>query len=169
MIVVGDVRGVITLLDERLATVDVKPTKFRTMKTPKNECYRISEIRFSPDSKKLALGGYGGPSHVEVWEIEAGKLGKSTIISVGFTNSLTHLDWSSDSLFMMATSEGYELKFISYYKMRDVSVSQVKDCNWYTLSCDYGYQVQGICNKNADGLLRSLLKRQRHSFGLAVR
>lgn len=151
-IVVGDRRGVIMTLDDKLTTLDTKPTKFRSMKTQRtNQTYSVSEVRFSPDNKKIALGGRGGPSHVEVWEIDGtGKLlDKGIQINVGFTNSLTHLDWSVDSLYMMATSEGYELKFISCFKSRDVSVNQVKDVHWATMSCVYGYNVQGICNDSS--------------------
>lgn len=44
------------------------------MKSNKNNgSFKISDIKFSPDCNKVALGGQGGPSHIEVWEIENGK------------------------------------------------------------------------------------------------
>jgi hypothetical protein len=36
----------------------------------------IQEIKFSPDSSKIAFGAHVTPSHLEVWEIEGGKLNK---------------------------------------------------------------------------------------------
>jgi WD40 repeat protein len=63
------------------------------------------------------LGGFGGPSHIEIWEIEnGGKLGAFVIISLGFTNSVKSLDWSTDSGYIAASSESFELKFVSVYK-----------------------------------------------------
>ena len=44
------------------------------------------------------------------------KLYKSIIINVGFTSSLTNLDWDVSSNFIVATSDSYELKFLSYFK-----------------------------------------------------
>jgi WD40 repeat protein len=108
LIAVGDSRGYLYLLDDQLETIFKQSTKFKDMKMTRStikQSYFISEIKFSPNSKLLAIGGAGGPSHIETWEIQEDKLVNNNIISVGFTNSVTHIDWSTDNLFLIATSE----------------------------------------------------------------
>ena len=83
----------------------------------------ISELKFSPDSRRIAIGASGGPSHVEIWDIEdrkqfakpnqSGNPPMPLIANLGFTSSLTHLDWSRDGSFIITTSDSYELKFLS--------------------------------------------------------
>ena len=115
----GDKKGFLHMLDsnDMKVVLDHKPTKFKSSKANKNEAgYEISDLKISPDSMKVAFGGKGGPSHVEIWNIEDLRLVNSIVVNVGFTGSLTHLDWSQDSNYIVATSETYELKFISYWK-----------------------------------------------------
>ena len=49
------------------------------------------------------------------------------IIQSGLTSSLTHLDWSSDSNYIVVNSSAFELKFFSLSNMKSVSASKVKD------------------------------------------
>jgi microtubule-associated protein-like 6 len=96
--------------------LDRKKSKFSDLKTTAKKAHWIEDLKISPDCTKLAFGAHGGASHVEIFPVLAEKgnqLGPSYNINASLTLDLTHLDWSSDSNFLVVNSLAYELKFIS--------------------------------------------------------
>lgn len=76
-IIIGDVRGVAYLLNDNFDQMAKADTKFKGMKMTRDNTkltYYISELKFSPNSRLVAIGGAGGPSHIEVWEIQEDRL-----------------------------------------------------------------------------------------------
>lgn len=104
----------------------------------------IEDIKISPDSIKVAFGAHGLASHLEVWEIEQGKLAKQQLINLSLLGSLIHVDWAVDSTHLVINSSTYELKFVNVAKAKDVPGPTVKDLDWHTWTCNLGFPVQGI-------------------------
>lgn len=104
----------------------------------------IEEIKFSPDTQMVAFGSHGGYSPVEVMLVKDNKLSKYAVIKVGFTSALLHLDWSSDSNFIVTNSQAAELKFLDVKAQQQIRSSDTKDIQWATWSCKFGWPVQGI-------------------------
>jgi hypothetical protein len=48
------------------------------------------------------------------------------------TSALTHLDWSSDSQFVVVNSQAYELFWANAESYERVHASSAKDIDWYT-------------------------------------
>jgi WD40 repeat protein len=59
-----------------------------------------------------------------------------------------HLDWSKDSSSLVSVSQAYELKFARVDKSAgnkaDISATALKDEQWATWTCKFGFPVQGI-------------------------
>ena len=92
----------------------------------------------------IALGSHMGVSKCEFMKVENNNsLKKGRAYNIGFTSSLTHIDWTKDSQFVVATSQAYEL----YWMSRDgntTSASSTKDFEYQSFTCTLGWQVQGI-------------------------
>ncbi|CAD8173443.1 unnamed protein product [Paramecium pentaurelia] len=149
LIVCGDSKGFLYLLDEKLSPLGSVSTNFNLKQ--KTIAYEISRVKFDPRGKRVCVGAQGGPSHIEIWTINSSdntyKFDKERqIINCGFTGGILQLDWSEDSTHILASSTNYELKCISLTKQRDVQYNY--DIKWQTWSCIYGPGLQYIYPNN---------------------
>ena len=138
LIVAASVKGLIILLSPSLEKLHELQSSF----TSANQW--IEDVKFSPDSSMVAFGAHGGRSPLELMKVEGNKLTKYCKINVGLTSALLHLDWSSDSSFIVCNSQAYEIKFCSINAQKSVSASSSKDIEWATWTCKIGFPVQGI-------------------------
>jgi microtubule-associated protein-like 6 len=146
LLVVGLMNGVILLLDaSTLGTLSNLQSSFRG-----KDCW-IQDIKFSPNSSKVAYGAHGGASAVEISGVSNNKLVKLYTINAGLTSALTHLDWSVDGSLVVVNSQAYELKFVNVEGKRNVSSSSVKTVEWQSWTCVLGWPVQYIWPEFADG------------------
>jgi WD40 repeat protein len=106
----------------------------------------IEDIKISPNNQWCAFGTHRGPSKLELMAIQDGgmKLGKGKAYNIGFTSSLLHLDWTTDSEFIVASSQAYELYWFSVNGKSTVTASATKAFEYQTFTCTLGWQVQGI-------------------------
>lgn len=141
LLVVGDVKGFIYLVDaSTLQVLDKKNSKFAQQKSRSNMVW-IEDVKFSPDSSKVAFGAHTTASHLEVWEVEGGKFNKQTLVNLSLSGSLVHLDWCTDSVHLVVNSSAYELKFVNVIKAKDVPGPTVKDLDWHSWTCTLGWPV----------------------------
>ena len=63
---------------------------------------------------------------------------------VGMRSDLLHLDWSMDSRLLAVNSQGYELLFVDISQRKPVAAAAVRDEDWNTWTCKFGFPVQGI-------------------------
>lgn len=115
----------------------------------------IQDIKFSPDSTKIAFGAHTSASHLEIWEIEGSKLSKQILINISLNGSLMHLDWGTDSAHIVINSSNYDLKFVNIIKAKEVTGPTVKDIDWATWTCIFGFPVQGIYNSKEEYMVTS--------------
>ena len=147
-IVIGSMKGKIYALDAKtLKVLDSYQSIFKTEKQ------WIQELKISPNSELVAYGGHGGPSKVEILSLKSGSkvLNKHSVINPRFTSSLTHLDWSKDSEFIVCNSLAYELKFLSISSKNLIAASASTDIDWATWTCIFGFPVQGIWPEASTG------------------
>lgn len=145
LIVAGHSNANIVLFSSDLNQLSSVPSSFKG-----KSCW-IEDIKFSPDSTKIAFGAHGCASKVEIFGVENEKLVKMFQINAGLTSALTHLDWSIDSSLVCVNSEAYELKFVSIDQKKNVASSSTKDVKWANYSCTFGWSVQYIWPEAADG------------------
>ena len=144
-IVSGHVNASISLFSSSLDSLHSLASSFKG-----KDCW-IEDLKFSPDSSKIAFGSHGCASKIEIFSVDSGKLTKFCIINAGLTSALTHLDWSVDSSTLIVNSEAYELKFVSVDQKKNVPSSSTKEIQWYSHSCPFAWSVQYIWPECADG------------------
>ena len=90
----------------------------------------------------VAFGAYGS-SEIEIHSISNNNLvSKGTMR--GLSSSVTHIDWTFESNLIQANSDAYELKFFSLSHMKHIKSASTRDLQWHTVTCKYGWSVQGI-------------------------
>ena len=111
----------------------------------KSDHWWIEDIKFAPDNTQFVFGTHGGLSKIEFVKVEDnGKISKGKVVDVGMSSALTHLDWSSDSEYVVVNSQGYELFWVNTSSYERVTASSAKDIDWYTWTWVLGFPVIGI-------------------------
>ncbi|EDO31013.1 predicted protein, partial [Nematostella vectensis] len=112
---------------------------------------KISDLKYSPDGKCLAVASHD--NNIYVYTLENG--GKSMELCgkcEGHTSYVTHFDWSVGSDFIQSTSGDYELLFWDAKKCEQIKLAKdMRNTEWATQNCVLGYPVLGIWPKKADG------------------
>ena len=80
---------------------------------------------------------------IEIHSLSNNKLCSKGLMK-GLSSGVTHIDWSLESNTIQANSDSYELKFFSLTNMKCIKSSSVRDQKWSTVTCRYGWGVQGI-------------------------
>ena len=108
----------------------------------------ISEIRFSPDGKTLAVGSHD--NSVYLYNVLQHFKRKAKFNK--HNSYITHLDFTSDSKFLQSTCGAYELLYSETNKGQQIgSASSLRDAEWDTWTSTLGWPVQGIWPPEADG------------------
>lgn len=121
----------------------------KTFGTPRDSSKKwISDIKFSPDGKLLAIGAHD--TNVHVYDVD--KNFKLKFEFKKHNSYITHLDFSKDSKFLQSNCGAYELLFSDTASGKQVtSASSLKDTQWASRTCTLGWPVQGIWPEAADG------------------
>ena len=114
----------------------------------KGIAFEISDIKFSPDDSKCAIGAHDGLVRIyntEPWKMK-GKL-------KGNTSTVTHLDWSVDGSYLHTNSTSYDLLFFDVNNMRQDPGGATNTCDehWHTWTCILGWPVHEIWRPCEDG------------------
>lgn len=106
----------------------------------------IEDLKISPNCECVAFGSHRGVSKLEIMPIldQGTKLGVGKAYNIGFTSALIHLDWTTDSEFIVANSQAGELYWFSASGKSTVTASATKEFEYQTFTCTLGWQVQGI-------------------------
>lgn len=138
-IIAGDYEAEILLIDAE---------KFEIIARQKSSFNRgkqwIEDLKISPDNTMIAFGTHMGVSKMEIMFVENDRtLKKGKAYNIGFTSALTHIDWTKDSIGVVATSQAYELYWATTTGS-NINASATKDFEYQTFTCTLGWQVQGI-------------------------
>uniref|UniRef100_A0A8C2Q147 EMAP like 2 n=1 Tax=Cyprinus carpio TaxID=7962 RepID=A0A8C2Q147_CYPCA len=119
------------------------------MHTDGNEI--ISVVKYSPDGAYLAVASHD--NFVYIYSVtengrKYSRVGKCT----GHSSFVTHLDWSTDSHFIVTNSGDYEILFWEASSGKHItSADAVRNLEWATSTCVLGFSVFGIWPEGADG------------------
>mmetsp|Transcript_3035 Transcript_3035/g.4634 ORF Transcript_3035/g.4634 Transcript_3035/m.4634 type:complete len:1138 (-) Transcript_3035:82-3495(-) len=121
----------------------------------------ISDIKFSPNGKMLAVGSHDNYIDIYATNITPPTLTELATCSIrqlkrlrGHTSYITHLDWSIDNKFIRSTCGAYELLFwdVTSGKQSLSSFDTLEaDASWHTSTCILGFNLMGIWPKHSDG------------------
>ncbi|XP_062595219.1 echinoderm microtubule-associated protein-like 2 isoform X4 [Saccostrea cucullata] len=120
-----------------------------TSHTDGNE--QIECVLYSPDGKYLALGSRD--NHIYIYDVtEDGKKYSRIGRCTGHSSFVTHIDWSSDSVYLCSNSGDYE---VLYWKIpackQETSISAVRDLEWASGNCTLTFNAAGVWPEGADG------------------
>lgn len=102
-IVVGLKNGNIVLFDTKLKNLFQLTTLFN------GDNSWIEEVKISPNSKRVAIGGRGS-TEIQIYQFFQNKLQLQANIT-GMSAPVVHIDWSIDADFIMVNALDYDLKF----------------------------------------------------------
>uniref|UniRef100_A0A8C2CNQ4 EMAP like 2 n=1 Tax=Cyprinus carpio TaxID=7962 RepID=A0A8C2CNQ4_CYPCA len=133
----------------RWLVLDTDTCDLVSMHTDGNEI--ISVVKYSPDGAYLAVASHD--NFVYIYSVtengrKYSRVGKCT----GHSSFVTHLDWSTDSQFIVTNSGDYEILFWEASSGKHVtSADVVRNLEWATSTCVLGFSVFGIWPEGADG------------------
>ncbi|RXN07661.1 echinoderm microtubule-associated -like 2 isoform X1 [Labeo rohita] len=133
----------------RWLVLDADTRDLVSMHTDGNEI--ISVVKYSPDGAYLAVASHD--NFVYIYSVtengrKYSRVGKCT----GHSSFVTHLDWSTDSQFIVTNSGDYEILFWEASSGKHItSADVVRNLEWATSTCVLGFNVFGIWPEGADG------------------
>jgi microtubule-associated protein-like 6 len=108
----------------------------------------ISEIKFSPDGKTLALGSHD--NNIYLYDV-TNNFSKRTVFAK-HNSYITHLDFTKDSQHMHSNCGAFELLFADVTTGSQIpAAAALKNADWETWTCVLGWPVQGIWPEALDG------------------
>jgi len=107
----------------------------------------IQCMKYSPDGNLLAVGSHDSTIYLldtKTYSVQQKCKGHHSYI--------TGIDFSNDSKYLQSTSGDYELLFWDTSNGKQIlSATSLRDVNWATFSCPFGWPVQGIWPPGSDG------------------
>ncbi|XP_048838244.1 echinoderm microtubule-associated protein-like 2 isoform X2 [Brienomyrus brachyistius] len=144
----GEVVAVGTMT-ARWLVLDTETSDLVSMHTDGNEI--ISIVKYSPDGNFLAVGSHD--NFIYIYAVtENGRKYKRLKKCTGHSSFVTHLDWSTDSQYIVTNSGDYEILFWESASSKHVtSADAVRNLDWATSTCILGFNVFGIWHDGEDG------------------
>ncbi|KAI5098974.1 echinoderm microtubule-associated protein-like 2 isoform X1, partial [Silurus meridionalis] len=133
----------------RWLVLDTETRDLISMHTDGNEI--ISNIKYSPDGAYLAVGSHD--NFVYIYAVtENGKKYSRVSKCTGHSSFVTHIDWSTNSQYIVTNSGDYEILFWEASSGKHItSADAVRNLEWATSTCVLGFSVFGIWPDGADG------------------
>ncbi|XP_072424628.1 echinoderm microtubule-associated protein-like 1 isoform X2 [Chiloscyllium punctatum] len=133
----------------RWLVLDTESKDLVTVHTDGNE--QLSVMRYSPEGNYLAIGSHD--NYIYIYTVnENGRKYSRVGKCSGHSSFITHLDWSTDSQYLMSNSGDYEILYwMPSVCKQVVSVEQVRDVEWATYTCTLGFHVFGVWPEGSDG------------------
>ncbi|XP_058270453.1 echinoderm microtubule-associated protein-like 2 isoform X2 [Hemibagrus wyckioides] len=129
--------------------LDTETRDLISMHTDGNEI--ISNVRYSPDGAYLAVGSHD--NFVYIYAVtENGKKYSRVSKCTGHSSFVTHLDWSTNSQYIVTNSGDYEILYWEASTGKHITSAEVvRNLEWATSTCVLGFGVFGIWPDGADG------------------
>lgn len=137
----GDILA-IGMEDGSAALIEANNTSLRVYSTWKHSSSRVNDIKFSPDGQLLAVAS--SDSNIYLYRTENKKTYRRHAVCRGHTEGVTHFDFSLNSQYIQSNGEDKAIIFWDIKGNRINTPSSVRDVNWSSFTCIYGWPVQGI-------------------------
>jgi WD40 repeat protein len=150
--------------DGTIRFVDLTSPELRQTKMIKLAKEWISDIKWSPNNDKLAIGSHDNAIYILTWpDVQIPRRSKMQKHS----SFITHLDWSISGDFLHSTCGAYELLFwdANSYRQMPSGATALRDEPWHTWSVTLGWPVQEIFRDNWDGSDVNMVWRSQNKFG----
>lgn len=153
-VIIGKNNGWVTVLDAE--TLEIKKeldlNKYSKRQVTGQKENWIETISFSPNGRTVAVGTHG------ICVVLLDSRNYSVKGTLKASNAApTHLDWSSDSTRLQTVDKAYELLYFEIDQddlkssSQNTSATSMKDTEWATHHCTFGWPVQGIRDSSQGG------------------
>ncbi|XP_060800060.1 echinoderm microtubule-associated protein-like 2 isoform X1 [Neoarius graeffei] len=133
----------------RWLVLDTETRDLISMHTDGNEI--LSIVKYSPDGAYLAVGSHD--NFVYIYAVtENGRKYSRVSKCTGHSSFVTHLDWSTNSQYIVTNSGDYEILYWETSSGKHITSTEVvRNLEWATSTCVLGFSVFGIWPDGADG------------------
>ncbi|XP_053503201.1 echinoderm microtubule-associated protein-like 2 isoform X2 [Ictalurus furcatus] len=133
----------------RWMVLDTETRDLISMHTDGNEI--ISTVKYSPDGAYLAVGSHD--NFIYIYAVtENGRKYSRVSKCTGHSSYVTHLDWSTNSQYIVTNSGDYEILYWEASSGKHITSAEVvRNLEWATSTCVLGFSVFGIWPDGADG------------------
>ncbi|XP_062872674.1 echinoderm microtubule-associated protein-like 2 isoform X2 [Trichomycterus rosablanca] len=133
----------------RWLVLDTDTRDLISMHTDGNEI--ISNVKYSPDGAYLAVGSHD--NFVYIYAVtENGRKYSRISKCTGHSSFVTHLDWSTNSQYLVTNSGDYEILYWEASTGKHItSADVVRNLEWASSTCVLSFSVFGIWPDGADG------------------
>uniref|UniRef100_A0A8C5ND23 HELP domain-containing protein n=1 Tax=Gouania willdenowi TaxID=441366 RepID=A0A8C5ND23_GOUWI len=123
----------------RWLVLDTESKDLVAVHTDGNE--QLSAMCYGPDGNFLAIGSHD--NYIYIYAVgENGRKYSRVGKCSGHSSFITHLDWSTDSQYLVSNSGDYEILYwIPSVCKQVVSVETTRDIEWATCTCPLGFQL----------------------------
>ncbi|KAL1523351.1 hypothetical protein AB1Y20_018296 [Prymnesium parvum] len=123
---------------------------------PQVRAQRISDIKFSPDGQWVAVGC--GDNFIDIYSV-SGRTFEHKSVLRGHSSFIRAIDWSVDSTALQSCCGAHELLYWKLFQEdtgkfrphQEKTSSSMKDVEWHTFSCIFGWPLRGIWPEDSDG------------------
>lgn len=111
----------------------------------------LDDIKFSPDGTSFATACRDMNIYLYQWPNDISNFKKPKVLQ-GHSSRVLHLDWSRDCEYLQSNSSDYEvLYWHAESGCQILSSAALRDVEWETWTCPFGFPVMGIWPEGADG------------------
>ncbi|XP_036418668.1 echinoderm microtubule-associated protein-like 2 isoform X1 [Colossoma macropomum] len=133
----------------RWLVLDTDTRDLISMHTDGNEI--ISIVKYSPNGAYLAVGSHDNFVYIYTVSEDGRKYSRAGKCT-GHSSFVTHLDWSTNSQYIVTNSGDYEILFWEASSGKHItSADVVRNLEWATSTCVLSFSVFGIWPDGADG------------------
>lgn len=133
---------VVGMLDGTVGLMEAQHPSLRVYSTWKHASKKITDIEFSRNFVYMATACADG--NIYVYKSEDKRKYRRFAVCRGHTAPVQHIDFSANSQYLQSDSLDGSLNFWDVRGNMIKSASSLRDVNWATLSCVFGWGVQGI-------------------------
>jgi microtubule-associated protein-like 1/2 len=126
---------------------------------------RVSDIKFSPDGRWIVVAN--ADNFMDVYSVPGHGSSQKEFRKVaelkGHSSFINHVDWSCDSMKLQSNCGAHELLYWKLWDQtpgsdtsrwrphQEKTSSTMRDEEWHTQSCIFGWALRGIWQEDADG------------------
>lgn len=136
------------MIDGSVAMLEATSPMLRVYSTWNHSSKMINDIKFSPDDTILAVAC--ADTNIYLYKSDDRKEFRRQAVCRGHSGAVTHIDFSVNSKFLQSNGTDASILYWDICGNQIKQNSSMKDTTWATITCCFGWAVQGIWPKGCD-------------------
>ena len=136
------------MIDGSVALIEATNPMLRVYSTWNHSSKMINDIKFSPDDTILAIAC--ADTNIYLYKSDDRKNFRRQAVCRGHSGAVTHIDISANSQYLQSNGTDASILYWDISGNQIKLNSSMKDTTWATITCCFGWAVQGIWPKGCD-------------------